>query len=121
LIVPGLVEARPVERIARCQPLLRIEVEPALPTRVLRTAIPGDAQCLVASAGKRDEILLERCYTKGVGDFVVVELPVRPIRAHEELAITPEEHRRDIPVGEGHVIEVATYPLPAPNLPAQVI
>src|SRR4029453_13661123 len=114
LIIPGLVEARPVERIAGYQPLLRIEGEPAPPPRLLRPAIPGDAQRLVAPAGKRDEILLERCYTKGVGDFVVVELPVRPIRAHEEFAITPEERRRDVPRGEGHIIEVAGLRLFSP-------
>ena len=121
LVVPGLVDTRPVERIAGRQPLLRIEMEPALPTLVLRPAIPGDAQRLIAPAGKGNKVLLERCYTKGVGDFVVVELPVRPVRAHEELAVAPKERRRDVPVGEGHVIEVPAHGLLVRDLHGQVV
>src|SRR4029453_150541 len=63
----------------------------------------------------------ERCHTKGGGDFVVVELPVRPIRTHEELAIAPEERRRHVPVGEGHVIEVAVHRLLVRDLHGQVV
>ena len=42
-------------------------MEPVLPTLVLRPAIPGDAQRLIAPARKGNKVLLERCYTKGVG------------------------------------------------------
>src|SRR5262249_27939733 len=121
LVVPGLVDARPVERIAGRQPLLRIEMEPALPADVLRPAIPGDAQRLVAPAGKRDEILLQRRYTKGVGDFVVVELPVRPVRTYKELTVAPEERRRDVPIGEGRVLEVPEHGLLVRDLHGQVV
>jgi hypothetical protein len=65
--------------------------------------------------------LLERCDTKGVGDFVVVELPVRPVCAHEELAVAPEERRRDILVGEGRVRKIPEYGLLVRDLHGQVV
>src|SRR5262249_20344904 len=96
-------------------------MEPALPARLLRPTIPSDAQRLVAPARKRDEILLERPYTKGVGHFVIVELPVWPVRAHEELAVAPEERRRDVAVGEGRVLEVPEHSLRVHDLHGQVV
>jgi hypothetical protein len=110
LVVPGLVKARPVERSAGRELLLRVEVEPALPADVLRPTVPGKAQSLVAPAGKGDEVLLERGHPKGIGHCVVVELPVRPLGAHEELAVAPEERRRDVafPKSPSTVCSLAT-------------
>ena len=96
-------------------------MEPVLPTLVLRpVAIPGDAQRLIASAGKAIRYcwsgVTPRCRrlrSRGAA---------RPaVRAHEELAVAPKERRRDVPVGEGHVIEVPAHGLLVRDLHGQVV
>jgi len=52
-------------------PAIGLQVEPALSALCFRARIPGDRQCLVAAAGKRDQILLQGVDTEGVADLVV--------------------------------------------------
>jgi hypothetical protein len=58
LVVPGLVAPGPVQRVARFELLVGVEMEPALAALLFRPAVPGDAQRLQPPAGKRDQILL---------------------------------------------------------------
>lgn len=119
--VPVLRRTRPVQFVAMDDPLVQVEVEPALSTRLPRPAVPGDAQRLVAPPGKRDEVLLERCHAKAIGHFVLVEHAVRPIRAHEELAVAPKERRGDVAVGERRVLEIPEHGPLVRDLHGQVV
>jgi hypothetical protein len=104
---PVVVDAGPVQGVAMVDLLLWIEVEPALPAFALRPRIPGDRQHLVAPVGERNQVLLQRIDAKGVADFVVGQLAVRPVGAHHELVAAPEEGRLDAVLGEPAVVEVA--------------
>ena len=48
-VVPGLVAAGPVQRVAGGQFLIGVEMVPAVPALILGTAVPGDAERLIAS------------------------------------------------------------------------
>ena len=105
--VPVLVGARPVQRVAEGNLLLRVEVEPALPSLLRRPGVPADVQRLVPPAGERDEVLLQRIDAEGVGDRVFVELSVGAVGSNEELPVPLEERRRHAEVRERGVAEVA--------------
>ena len=107
LKVPGLVDAGPVQRIARLQVLIGVEMEPALAALFLRPRVPGDAQRLHPSVGKGDQVLLQRGDAEDVADLEIGEFAVRSVGVDEELAVPPEEPRSDVPVGEGGIVEVA--------------
>ena len=79
------------------------------PPCALGRAVPRDGQGLVAPAGKRDEVLLQRREPERVGDLVVVQLAVRAVRAHDELPVPLREGRRDARVRERRVVEVAQH------------
>ena len=96
LVVPGLVAPGPMQRIAGLELLAGVELEPALAALVFRAAIPGDAERLIASPGKGDQILLQRIYPEGVGDPVIVQCAigawVRTINlspARQKAVVTP--------------------------------
>ena len=108
-VVPGLVAPGPVQPIAGRQPLVRIEVEPALAALLLRAAVPGDAERLIAAAGQGDQILLQRIDAERVGDRVVVQRPVGAVGAHHEPVAGAEERRGDAEVLELRVGEVAQH------------
>ena len=69
LIVPGLVAPGPVQRAARRQRLVRIKMHPALAALILRPAVPGDSERLIAPARKGDQILLQRIDAERIGDL----------------------------------------------------
>ena len=58
LIVPVLINAGPMQRIACLQLLIRIEMIPTLATIFLRTRVPRYSERLKATARKLDEVLL---------------------------------------------------------------
>jgi hypothetical protein len=72
LVVPGLVAPGPVQGIAGFELLAGIEMKPALAALVFWSAVPGDAERLIAPARKRDQILLQWIDTEGVSDRIVV-------------------------------------------------
>ena len=45
-VIPVLLPLRPVQLVARIDPLVRVEVEPALSSLAGRPRIPGDGECL---------------------------------------------------------------------------
>jgi hypothetical protein len=56
-VVPSLVPPGPMQRVVGLELLTRVEMEPALAALLFRAAIPGDAERLIASHGKGDQIL----------------------------------------------------------------
>src|SRR5271166_6630229 len=59
-------------------------MEPALAALLLRPAVPRNAERLITSAGKCNQVLLQRIDAEGVGDFVIPHGPIRTIRTHQE-------------------------------------
>src|SRR5664279_4638984 len=57
LIVPGLVALCPMEAVAGSRGLLGVKMEPALASLLLGTAVPRDAQRLIAAAAEGNQIL----------------------------------------------------------------
>ena len=106
-VVPGLVAAGPVDRLAGVDVLARVEVEPALPALLLRPRVPGDAERLQAPVREGDQVLLQRVDAERVADLEVGEPAVGPVRVDEVAAVAREEPRGDAAVGEGRVAEVA--------------
>ena len=72
LMVPVLKRSCPMENIAVVDRLPGIEVEPALTSLHSGSGIPGNAQCLVASSGKLDQVLLQRLHPEGVRNWIIV-------------------------------------------------
>jgi hypothetical protein len=85
LVVPVLVDAGPVLRVARLQLAIGIEMEPALTACFLRPRVPRDTQRLQPPAGKLDQVLLQRMDTERVLDLEVGELPVRAVGVDKNL------------------------------------
>ncbi len=121
LIVPVLVDAGPMQRIAGLDAAPRIQMEPAPPARGLRPRVPGDAQCLQAPARQLDQVLLQRGDAERVLDLVVGGPAVRTVGVHQEPAVAPEELRRRSAVPERGVVEVAEHGLVAGDLHGEIV
>src|SRR5262245_48538772 len=78
LVVPGLIAAGPVQPVSGSELLVGIKVKPTLATLFLRPAVPSNAERLILSSGKSDQVLLEGIDPKGIGDLIIVERAVRP-------------------------------------------
>ena len=105
--VPVLRGLRPVQHVAVVHALARVEMEPTLPAFLLRPAIPGHGERLVASPRQLDQVLLQRDEAEDVRDRVVRQPPVGAVGADEGPAVLPEEARGHALVGEPRVAEVA--------------
>ena len=79
LVIPVLIDAGPVQRIAGRQVAIGIEMEPALPALVLRARVPRNAERLKPAFRQFDQILLQRRDAERVADFEVCELAVRAV------------------------------------------
>jgi hypothetical protein len=71
-VVPVLIHPSPVERVGVRDPLIGIKVKPALPSCFFGTRIPSNGECLQATVGELDQILLEGFDAKRVCDLIVV-------------------------------------------------
>jgi hypothetical protein len=100
--VPVLPVPRPVQPVALGDVLVVIEIEP-----LVALGVPRHGERLESAAGERDEVLLERLDTEGVGDLELGRLAVRTLRLDEERAFAPEEARGDAAVVEDGTVEVA--------------
>ena len=106
LIVPSLVASGPMEAIASAQDLGGVKGKPALTALCLRTAVPGDAERLIAATRKGDQILLKRKDAEGVGDFIIMRRAVRPLGPHHEFIAIARKNRGDAVMGERCVGEI---------------
>ncbi len=115
LIVPGLLRGGPMQRVAvvhrRARIRIRIKMEPALTALLRRARVPGQAEGLEPTAGKRDQILLQRRPAEGVADRIVPQLPVGPVGLHEEGVVSTEEAGCDAVRLDLRVVEVAEHGL----------
>ena len=91
--------------------LVGIEVEPALSALRLGSAVPGEAQRLIAAVGEADQVLLQGIHAEGVGDLKILQWPVRPVGAHQEFPVAPEEGGGNAGVGEGRVVKITEHGL----------
>ena len=107
LVVPVLVDAGPVQRIARADVLAGVEVKPALAACVRRTGIPGDGQRLQPAARKLDQVLLQRIDAEGVADPEVLQRAVRAVGPDLECLAVTKEAGLDARAREHGAIEVA--------------
>ena len=107
LEVPRLLAARPVNRVRGAKRRVGVEREPPLAPLGARPRVPGQAERLEPAARERHEVLLEGVDAEGVGDLELAGLAVRAVGANEELAVAAEERRRDAPVGDARLVEVA--------------
>ena len=105
--VPVVVGRRPVQRVARRDPLVRLQMKPALPSVLCGTRVPRHGERLIPAAGERNEVLLQRMGAERVGDFVIVKIPIGTFRADEILFVLLEKSRRHSEVSKGCVVEVA--------------
>ena len=94
-VVPGLVAAGPVQRLAGGQLLIGVEMVPAVPALIAGTAVPGDAERLIASVREFDQILLQRLDAECIGDRIFMLLAVRAIGPHHEPVARTIECGRD--------------------------
>jgi hypothetical protein len=102
--VPVLGLARPVEPISGLDILVRVEVEP-----LSSLGVPSDGQALIASAWKRDQVLLQRAYAEHVGDLEVAHVSVGAFRVDEELPVASKEPGLVAVHRERGVIEIAQH------------
>ncbi|MNR19277.1 hypothetical protein D3C85_1360600 [compost metagenome] len=89
--VPVLCRAGPAQRIAVADLLLRVEMEPALPALIRRSAVPSDGQCLQAPVRKLHQILLQGFDAEGVADAELGQLAVGAVGKDEEAPIATVE------------------------------
>ena len=105
--IPVLVQLRPMQDIVVLDLFIGIKVKPALSAFVLRSAVPGERQCLQPAVRKFDEILLERIDAEGVFHFERRELAVRTIGLDKVLPVLAKEAGVDAVIVEACVVEVA--------------
>ena len=89
LVIPVLVDAGPVQPVARLDGLPRIKMKPALAALPLGARIPGDRQRLQPAARHGDQVLLERFDAEGVQDPVIVQPPIRAVGRYVEFVAAP--------------------------------
>ncbi len=91
LVIPVLVDAGPVQRIAGAKFSVGIEMKPALAALGRWPRVPGDSQSLQAAVGQGDQILLQRRDAEGVGDVEIGQFAVGAIGADPEFSVLLEE------------------------------
>jgi hypothetical protein len=109
--IPVLLALCPVQLVGVRNALVRVKVEPALATLVLRPCVPGEGQRLDAASVEFDQVLLQGIDAEGMGHLEVGKLAVGAVRAHHELAVAAEELARDAVLAETHAGEVAEHRL----------
>ena len=72
-VIPVVIEARPMQRIFVVHFLVGVKMKPTLATLLGCARVPTDAQRLVTSSGKLDQILLKWNGPKGVGDLILLK------------------------------------------------
>ena len=100
LVVPVLIDAGPMQRIAGLQLSIGIEMIPALAARFLGTRIPSNSERLKPPAGKLDEILLQRRDAEGVADLKIAERAIGAVGPNPELAVLLVERACDAVLAE---------------------
>ena len=121
LVVPVLVDAGPVLRVARLELAIGIEMEPALAALLLRARVPRHAERLQATARQLDQILLQRRQAERVLDLEVGELAVGTVGVDVVLPVAAEEGRSDTGVPELRIIEIAENRLLIGDLHREVV
>ena len=91
--------------------LVRVEMKPVLAALLLRSTVPCDRQCLDASIGEFDQILLQRIDAERVLHLEDSKFAVRPVGFDEEFAVLAEEARFQTVIVEGCTGEIAQYRL----------
>lgn len=81
LSIPVVVNPCPVQAFPWLPHVIRHKLIPALTALLCWPAIPGDCQCLIATVGKANKILLQRFNAKGVGDFKRLVIAIRTLSA----------------------------------------
>ena len=107
--IPVLIEFGPMQDIVVLDLLVRVEMEPALAALLLWSTVPCDRQCLDASIGEFDQILLQRIDTERVLHLEDGKFAVRPVGFDEEFAVLAEKPRFQTVIVEGCIGEIAQY------------
>src|SRR5262245_33496368 len=105
-VVPCLVAAGPMQRIAVRHLLVGIEMEPLLAALLFSSRISGETQTLKPDVRKRQEILLTRKDTKCVCDGIICKLTVRPIRPNVELTVSLIKTGDDMILCESRIAKI---------------
>src|ERR1700683_3652457 len=91
--IPILVQFGPMQNIVVLDLLVRVKMEPALATPLLRSGIPCDGQRLNAAIGKFDQVLLQRRDAKRVFHLECRKLAVWIVGLDQVLSVLAEEAR----------------------------
>ncbi len=98
-----------MQRVARRDPLLSLQIHPALAAHLRRARVPADPQRLVSAAWEGHQILLHRLDAEGEGDFEVFDRPGRTFRADSECRAPSREAAGDALVDQLGVVEIAEH------------
>ena len=107
LVIPVLIDARPMQGVARRELAAGVKIEPSLAALLFGPRIPGDPEGLQPPARQFDQILLERIKPESEFDLEIGELAVRPVGSNEIFAVAFEERGFDIALAEAGVVEIA--------------
>ena len=97
------------------------QVEPALPAGCGGTAVPGDGERLQASAGERQQVLLQWMDAEHVGNAVRLKFAVGSFRFHPVAAIATEKPRGGALMPEMAAIESAEHGCLGNRLHRQIV
>jgi hypothetical protein len=100
--VPVLIPLGPVEWVIRGDSLVWIKVKPPLVLRV-----PAHREALESTAGKFNEVLLQRFDTKDIFDSIVSNLTVWPLRVYVERLSFSEEVGSHSKMRKGGVFKIS--------------
>jgi hypothetical protein len=86
-IVPVKEPPCPVKDMIRGNVIIRMKVKPALSTLLPGVVVPTDVGHLYPPVRKLDHILLERVYTKNIGDLIIMKLTIASVGSDKKLSI----------------------------------
>ena len=109
LVVPVLIDAGPMQGIARRELAAGMKIEPFLAALVFGPGIPGDPEGLQAPAGQFDQILLERIKPERELDLEIGALAVRAVGGNEIPAVATKKAGFHLAVAEMGVVEIAKH------------
>ena len=107
LIVPVLVDARPMQGISRGKLAFRIKIEPALAAFFERSRVPRQPERLEAAAAEVDEILLQRVDAESIFYFEIAGPAVRSFGVNEEAIVLFRENGSHAVLLESRAVEAA--------------
>ncbi len=108
-VIPVLSNPGPVQYIPGRNGFILVNMEPALPSICCQTRIPAQRKALVPATWEFNEVLLQRPYSKHIGNLIIDHISLWTFCIHHVLSILHKKPGGNPVMGDGRFIEITQH------------